>query len=113
MSPIGRHVTLDAELVSMPDRQSMLEACEAAIRASGMNVECVVRKDFQPQGMTAVWVLSESHFTLHTYPEIGYVSVDCYTCGNEGNPEAAIDHLLGLLSVRRSSRRSLSRGQLA
>ncbi len=109
----GRHVTLDAWLSSMPSNAELMEACERAIDASGMSVVCSVRKDFKPHGLTAVWVLEESHLTIHTYPEHAYLSVDCYTCGDEGNPKAAIDELLRLLPVSRSSVQALVRGQAA
>lgn len=110
MNQMGHHVVLDAYLGVMPTGADILAACEDAIAASGMSVECAVRKDFKPAGMTAVWVLSESHFTVHTYPEHRYVSVDCYTCGSEGNPEAAIDRLVALLAPVRITRRSMPRG---
>lgn len=35
---------------------------------------------FTPQGETIVYVLSESHFALHTYPEVKYISMDIYVC---------------------------------
>lgn len=35
---------------------------------------------FEPQGETIVFILSESHFTLHTYPEHNYLSLDIYIC---------------------------------
>lgn len=35
---------------------------------------------FFPQGRTIVYILSESHFTAHTYPEHQYVSLDIYIC---------------------------------
>jgi S-adenosylmethionine decarboxylase proenzyme len=110
MNHLGKHVTLDAHLSAWPGSAAVLEACERAIAASGMNVECAVRKDFRPHGTTAVWVLSESHFTLHTYPEINYLSVDCYTCGEEGDPAAAIATLVDLLRPVSSRRRFLTRG---
>ena len=110
MNQMGRHVVLDAYLAEMPSDAAVLAACEAAIAASGMHVECAVRKDFRPAGLTAVWVLSESHFTVHTYPEHAYLSVDCYTCGTEGNPDAAIDKLVELLAPVRSARSSMARG---
>lgn len=111
MNQMGRHVVLDAYLSVMPSQEAILAACEEAIRASGMSVECAVRKDFKPAGVTAVWVLSESHFTLHTYPEHRYISVDCYTCGEEGDPAAAIDCLSELLEPERVIRRDFARGQ--
>ena len=113
MNQMGRHVVLDAYLARMPSPSEIVAACESAIAASGMSVECSVRKDFRPAGMTAVWVLSESHFTVHTYPEHAYVSVDCYTCGSEGNPDTAIDRLVELLAPVRAYRRALTRGRAA
>lgn len=35
---------------------------------------------FSPQGRTMVYILSESHFTIHTYPEHNYLSLDIYIC---------------------------------
>jgi S-adenosylmethionine/arginine decarboxylase-like enzyme len=35
---------------------------------------------FSPQGETIVFILSESHFALHTYPEVNYLSLDIYVC---------------------------------
>lgn len=35
---------------------------------------------FSPQGRTIVFILSESHFTIHTYPEHNYITLDIYIC---------------------------------
>lgn len=35
---------------------------------------------FQPQGFTAIYLLSESHISIHTYPENNYAAIDIYTC---------------------------------
>lgn len=43
----------------------------------------VVQRNYQffyPQGETVVYILSESHFTCHTYPEHKYLSLDLYIC---------------------------------
>lgn len=86
----GRHVIADVYLQSWPGDAAVMQQCEAAIEQSRMNVVATTYKAFKPQGVTAVWILSESHFTLHTYPEHNYVSVDCYTCGNEGRPRGPL-----------------------
>lgn len=36
--------------------------------------------EFEPQGFTAVYLLSESHISIHTYPENNYAAIDIYTC---------------------------------
>jgi S-adenosylmethionine decarboxylase proenzyme len=35
---------------------------------------------FLPYGITIVYVLSESHFSIHTYPENKFIAIDLYTC---------------------------------
>ena len=35
---------------------------------------------FQPQGYTALFLLSESHLSVHTFPEKNYIAFDLYTC---------------------------------
>lgn len=35
---------------------------------------------FQPQGCTILLLLSESHISIHTFPEKNHISFDLYTC---------------------------------
>lgn len=39
-----------------------------------------VRKIFEPQGFTILYLLSESHLSIHTFPEKSFLSFDLYTC---------------------------------
>ena len=36
--------------------------------------------EFEPQGFTAIYLLSESHISIHTFPENKYAAIDIYTC---------------------------------
>lgn len=53
----------------------------------------VVSKKFQPQGVTVLALLSESHMSIHTWPEKGEAAIDVYTCGN-ARPELACGFLI-------------------
>ncbi|MFK3775835.1 adenosylmethionine decarboxylase [Pseudomonas sp. NPDC089406] len=37
------------------------------------------------EGVTGLFLLSESHLSYHTYPESGYISIDVYTCGKHNS----------------------------
>lgn len=66
---------------------------------------------FNEYAFTAFWVLSESHFSIHTYPERNYVSIDLYACGER--PDTAlkiVGDILGLFLVREANVKVLSRG---
>lgn len=110
MNPVGRIVMAELGFEAYPGDDVMLAACQAAISHSGMSVVSCTSKRFEPQGLTAIWLLAESHFALHTYPEHGFVSVDCYTCGDEGSPELAVEQLCRLVQPQRVSSRSVVRG---
>ena len=37
-------------------------------------------------GITGVVIVSESHLSIHTWPEVGYAAVDVFTCGQNCKP---------------------------
>ena len=39
-----------------------------------------IEHQFQPQGLTILYLLSESHISIHTFPEREYFALDIYTC---------------------------------
>ena len=40
------------------------------------------QKKFTPEGYTILYLLSESHISVHTFPERNFLSFDIYTCRN-------------------------------
>lgn len=50
--------------------------------------------EFEPQGRTVVYILSESHFTIHTYPEHNYLSLDIYICNKDYDLAGFADKIL-------------------
>ena len=39
-----------------------------------------VEHQFSPQGCSILFLLSESHLSIHTFPEKNHMSFDIYTC---------------------------------
>lgn len=54
-----------------------------ALQVSGFTVISDMIHKFSSggEGVTGLFLLSESHLSYHTYPECGYISIDVYTCG--------------------------------
>lgn len=38
---------------------------------------------FKPEGYTAIWLLAESHFALHTFPEHNKTYIELSSCSEE------------------------------
>jgi len=48
---------------------------------------------FEPQGVTCVGMLAESHISIHTWPEKGMAVCDVFTCGEHTKPEDAVEYM--------------------
>jgi S-adenosylmethionine decarboxylase len=46
------------------------------------NILQKIDHQFHPQGCTIIYMLSESHISIHTFPEKKYIAFDIYTCRN-------------------------------
>jgi S-adenosylmethionine decarboxylase len=85
--------------------QQAAEACGATIVQT-----CFHR--FSPYGVSGVVVIAESHLTIHTWPEMGYASVDLYTCGDACDPAVAFEFLREKLVSAHACYTHLNRGLL-
>ena len=52
-----------------------------ACRGAGATVLGARFHQFEPQGVTGIVLLAESHASVHTWPEAGLVTLDVFTCG--------------------------------
>jgi S-adenosylmethionine decarboxylase len=112
-STYGRHVAIDTwgvdfDLLNDAEwlQHQMIEAAEAC----GATVLSVQKNQFEPQGATVLVLLSESHLSIHTYPERGFAALDCYTCGETVDPEIAIQYMIDVLKPERIHAHKLIRG---
>jgi len=69
---------------------------EAAYRC-GSTVIGNVFHQFEPVGITGVVAISESHLSIHTWPEYAYAAIDVFTCGTTVDPDLAISYIVETL----------------
>lgn len=51
-----------------------------ALNNAGFGVENVIEKHFEHQGYTALFLLSESHLAIHTFPEAKQTYIELTSC---------------------------------
>ncbi|CDQ39346.1 adenosylmethionine decarboxylase [Virgibacillus salexigens] len=113
MDTMGRHII--AELwecnIDKLNNMAMIERIfvEAALKA-GAEIREVTFHKFAPQGVSGVVIISESHLTIHSFPEHGYASIDVYTCGDEINPNTAVEYIARSLECNNYEKVEVSRG---
>ena len=50
-----------------------------------------IEHPFEPQGITILYMLSESHISIHTFPEKNYAAMDIYTCREYENNDVYLE----------------------
>ena len=65
---------------------------------------------FDPQGVTGFTLLAQSHISLHTWPEYGYLVLDIFTCGDQKQADSLADEFLRRLHPSRVSRQVVRKG---
>ena len=97
MEPVGHHYIAEAsgcnpEIIGKVEtvEQILVRAAEVA----KVTIWSISFHRFNPNGVSGVVVISESHLAVHTWPELGYAALDIFTCGNDAKPEAAVEYAL-------------------
>ena len=56
---------------------------EEMIKRSGFTIINKVEHYFEKQGYTGLWLLAESHFAIHTFPEENKIYIEISSCVKE------------------------------
>jgi len=87
---LGSHGLLEVRNVSFEQLNSsaaVLGSMLAAVRAGGLHLVGEPRmQQFPVMGVSGILLLSESHISVHTWPEHGYAAIDLFTCGEPARP---------------------------
>ena len=91
---LGRHLIVEMWGVDpglLDDEARLRELLVEAARRAGGKIIGVLFHKFEPQGVTGVVAIAESHISIHTWPEFGYAAMDIFTCGSHVDPWRAFE----------------------
>ena len=126
----GLHLTADLsgckpDAPLMLDTDALRALCLHAVEQSGLGAVAELFHRFipapgqpegEPSGITGVVLLAESHLAVHTWPEIGAVTLDVYVCNlgsdNSAKAEALLAALERAFAPANSQVQRLQRGQI-
>ena len=80
-----------------------------AAKLANATVLNLISNKFEPQGVTAIALLAESHMSIHTWPESHYSAIDIFTCGQNMQPEIAGKYLIEALIAEEHFLRIINR----
>jgi len=110
---LGSHILIEAydcDPKVLDDVELVEEVMVDAALKAGAEIREVAFHKFSPQGVSGVVVISESHLSVHTWPEVGYAAVDIFTCGDTVDPIVAVDYIRDKFQARRALTSEVKRG---
>ena len=103
---VGKHILIDVKGISS-DKLKTVEMItpfmDKVVEELNLNVvdQCSYQfeKDDLPYGATMLYLLSESHLSIHTFVDEGKITIDLFTCGlgvEDGNIKSIIKDYFGV-----------------
>ena len=97
--PLGIHYIVDIDNIKNKKKYSnefIKDMCAKLLSKTGVNVLDEIHHEFEPQGFTALYLLSESHMSVHTWPENGKIRIDLFSCIINGKFDDSLKTLKSL-----------------
>lgn len=116
MHALGKHFVLELSGCDPKTIGSLAKVQRNMVRAA-LEAKAEVREiafhKFNPQGVSGVVVIAESHLAIHTWPEFGYAAVDIYTCGEKTDPFHACEFLEKAFNAKTACYSVIDRGMIS
>ena len=112
LSHQGKHLLLElyrCDYEKLNDESFLRCSLNRAAKLAKATVLNLISNKFEPQGVTAIALLAESHMSIHTWPESNYSAVDIFTCGQNMSPEFASQYLIEALKAEEHTLRVIAR----
>ena len=112
LSHQSKHLLLElyrCDYEKLNDESFLRCTLNKAARFAKATVLNLISNKFEPQGVTAIALLAESHISIHTWPESNYSAVDIFTCGKNMSPELASRYLIDALNAEEHFLRVIER----
>ena len=112
----GLHIiaTLQSDETALLDKfEDFKNLADRLIQIYGLQKLGEVYHDFQPGGFTGVICLSESHLSLHTWPEFNKINIDIYLSNylreNDGTVTALFEEIRKYFGAKVVSQQNIRR----
>src|SRR5579872_3015210 len=115
MRALSQHTLLefyDCDPALLKRSREVKKALCDSVRHGGGTIVKALFHDFRPYGVSGVVVITESHVTIHTWPEHAYAAVDIFSCSKSLDHRAIRDMLKRRLSSKRVTGQTFQRGRL-
>ena len=105
----GKHYICSFKELEYKSNRFIIEVIKHALTSCNINILSFQEYYFENNAMTCSWLLSESHCSIHTYPEHNAMFIDCFTCGDNFDVNKFHDILIKFLNPLNKQYRIINR----
>ena len=98
---IGTHILLEfckGDSKQLNDHDHLCGVLRSAATQAKMHIIKESSHRFEPQGVTAILLIAESHISIHTWPEHKSCAVDIYCCKSKEKAMQAAEYIKGQIA---------------
>jgi len=92
---VGKHLIANVNNIGSSKCLEKVETIQPLMKKiideSNLNVVGELHKQFEPIGATLLYLLAESHLSIHTFPQDNYCAIDLYHCSNNVDFDNVLD----------------------
>ncbi|MDD3626012.1 MAG: adenosylmethionine decarboxylase [bacterium] len=112
---LGKHFICDffncaPEKIS--NNEEIKEIIVSAIKQSGATIVETKMYHFEPYGLTGIVIITESHFSIHTWPEYRFAAIDFFSCNKNLDFNKAIKIIEDYLKPESIKKHEIDRGEI-
>jgi S-adenosylmethionine decarboxylase proenzyme len=93
----GQHLLLDivgGSFEKLNDEAYLRQATLNIVKRTKMALVGIESHKLEPQGVSVVALIAESHLSIHTWPEHGSALIDVFTIGSDVNLQEHLDYII-------------------
>lgn len=116
MKILGKHLILEfykCDPNVLNNEEKLSSEMKKITKDAGGHVLKVSFHKFKPHGVSGVIIISESHLSIHTWPEYKFAAIDVFTCSGDMKTDLIVKKLKNLLKTDEVIAVQLDRGLIS
>lgn len=110
---LGNHYILDfynCDVAFLNQLTEVEAVMTTAVKEANLTIVHSHFHQFAPQGVSGTIIIAESHFSVHTWPEYGFASLDLFSCQEIERIDELIDYLVLQFGAQSQQTKVILRG---
>lgn len=112
---LGKHIIIDmynCDIGIINDLDLLQKIIRDTVKCIGSKIVSEGYKVFSPIGISAFAIISESHISIHTWPEYQFAAIDIFSCNKAVTIEIC-KHIQKALGAERCLTETIDRGKIS